>query len=327
MTSTAQTLAALLDPPRGVLVVDEYAESMASGTPGSGIPAGGLARMVLDTPGLDAFVSGVLLTRDGLGAVEPAARGLPGDGRGLLVGVRMDPAAVRGLDDDPDHQGSAALRDAMRHLAATRVSFVEWRAHVPPGEVEAGEVHVEARTLAVGAAVSQELGLLPMLTVAMPDLATHSIGVSQAVTANALRALRRELVRVGADPAAILLRTNMVHPGELHPTQASAEQVARATLRVLRESVPDEVPGVVFLSSGQSLERASENLAAIMALGVEEQVPWRLSFGFARPLVTAPVAAVQPGHDAGEALLDSCRRVSEAAHAALVPGARSAGRR
>ena len=292
-----ETAAAILAPPKGMLVADEYAEALVAGA-GDDAAVQKFAKMVVRTRDLGSYVSAVLLTP---GTFEAVAPRLPESQATPLLGVRLAP----GSDLRPE--------------LADRASFVEWRANLSPREVPRGAAHIEAAALATGAAAAQAAGLLPVLTVAMPDIGSSSIAVNQAVTTNALLYLRQELDRAGVDARHLLLRINMVIPGQSHPVAVDPGQVARLTVQVMERCVPSETPGVLLLSGGQSLDRACANLHAVTALAAERAVPWRVTFGFSRPLVSAAAGAGDED-EARRLLVHSARCASESLATAPVPG-------
>ena len=157
----------------------------------------------------------------------------------------------------------------------------------------------------------------------MPDFGTSSVGVTHAVTTNALLALRKELEKAGVDPAKLLLRVNMVVAGMAHPQRTDPDLVADLTVSMLQRCVPAETGGVLLLSGGQPLERACSNLRAISALAAERAVPWRLTFGFSRPLISAAAESFDSQSDNPEVsqqqLVSSARLASEALASSLVP--------
>lgn len=322
MRNTHQTVKDLLSPGRGVLVADEYVDRTiarrAPRHPGRSCTTSDYLRVALDSWGLESYLSGVLLTPETFRATEQlrTLKQYRDGSAPLLFGVRMDAARTRPLADG---RPSPDLPDVRRDLGENRIAgarFAEWRANVDPRTVARGEVHVDARALAQGAAASQAEDVLPMVTVAMPDLASHSQSVTQAVTANALRALFVELDSLRVDLAALVLRINMVVPGDHHRRQATPDEVAEATLRVIEETVPSEVAGIAFLSGGQDVARASENLAAIVGLARTRQVRSRLTFAFTRALVAESVAswACDPENapQAQRDLVQGCRLAGQA---------------
>jgi fructose-bisphosphate aldolase class 1 len=297
MRTIEETAAAILAPPKGMLVADEYAEAL--------VPSA--ADLALREPALTDHVSALLLTAETFAATLPLRRELSESPAELLAGVRMAPTGT-------------GVRDRLVEAARDGASFVEWRAHLSPLDVPHGATHIEADKLASVAAATQAEGLLPVLTIAMPDLGSSSITVNQATTTNALLALRDQLQRTGVDPRQLLIRLNMVVAGLSHPSPAAPDQVALQTLQLLEWALPSGTPGVLLLSGGQSLDQACANLSAVSALAAKQGVPWRVTFGFSRALVAAASGA--PGDDdaaARKLLVQSARLASESTATARVP--------
>ena len=291
MRTMDETAAAILAPPKGLLVVDEYAEALV-GTD----RAHRFTESVLRTEGLSDYVSAVLLTPEAFAALRP-------NGLRPLIGVRMTTQEI-----------------PLGHLAGRGASFVEWRENLSPLDVPLGSVHISAETLARGAAAAQAAGILPILTIAMPELGASSITITQAVTTNALLALRTELDRAGVDPRHLLVRINMVVPGLTNPVPADSQQVARLTTALLDKGIPAQTPGVLLLSGGQPLDQACSHLEAIAS---DPGHSWRVTYGFSRPLVASAAEAWVRTEDAAESgriLLQNCRRASESVAAALAAG-------
>ncbi len=196
----------------------------------------------------------------------------------------------------------------LAELARSGASFVEWRENLSPLDVPRGGVHVGVEALARGAAEAQAEGILPVLTIAMPDLGASSIQVNQAVTTNALLALRDEIDRAGVNPRHLLLRINMVVPGISNPVTADSEEVARRTVGLLEKGVPAETPGVLLLSGGQPLDQACMYLEAVAS---DPGHPWRVTFAFSRSLIAAAASAWVQDGEWERILLQSCRRASQ----------------
>lgn len=283
LTMTAKA-AALMSPGKGVLVLDDYARAAvdALARPAMSFPQ--FIELVMHSTSLSPYLSGLVVPPDAL----PATGTRPPE---ITLGVRM-----------PIPAGSFTL-------AEQDVGVAEWRANLSPGQVERGSTHTDAGALADGAAASIAASITPILTIAMPDLGTHSRGVTHAATANALTALSAALSRSGVDPAVVLMRVNMVVPGTDHPQQPTPEETAASTLTVLAESVPSDLGGVMLLSGGQSLDRACENLRAISSLARERSSQWPITFGFTRALVNAALDGSDPHDD----LVRACARASQSA--------------
>ena len=304
VTDVELTTKSLLAPSMGVLVLDEYAENIVNG---QGLWPTSFERfvsLVLSSSAIRPYVSGVLLAPRAFAASQTVRESIQLRDR-VLIGVRCTPP--QRLDD--------RLFEGLGRLRRGGARFAEWRANLPALEVGRGEVHVDCAALARGALASQLEELLPVLTVAMPDLGSHTLAVTQAATSNALIALFGELRQAGVNVNHMVLRVNMVVPGDHAPRAADPEQVAEATLRLLSTAVPAEVPGVIFLSGGQPLDRVCANLAAITCLAHTQDAPWRLSFGFTRAIVSSSIAGWDGTSGSPLAqlkLAESCQAASQA---------------
>lgn len=299
MPTMQETAARILSPAKGLLVADEYAES-PSAAGKDGLPP--LVRLALGSARVAGYASGVLLSERSFAARSPVDT----NEKQLLIGTRLSPPRV----------SVVSPRRTVEQLASEGADFVEWRANRRPGDVRKGDAHIDSRALARGASEAQAADLLPIITVAMPDIGNESLAVTEAVTTNALLALRRQLADVGVDPTSLLLRVNAVVPGLAHPVEADPQRVARATLRVLERALPDGLPGVLILSGGRPLHQACASLSAITSLAAERSAPWRITFGFSRPLFAASVGVID-GHSsvaAEDKLVESCREASESVH-------------
>lgn len=329
MGKAHETAEALLSPGKGLLVLDEYVDAMVQRLRAkrSGISVQKYLDLALATPELERWVSGILLSAEGFAASEPLRTSRRRTDAPIpLVGVRMDTGSTRLRTADRPADG---LADVRRRLAGTRragAAFVEWRANLDPLTVAPSTVHVDAEALARGAAASQLEDVLPVVTIAMPDLVSHSIGVTQAVTGNALTELFSQLQRFEVDTSAMLLRVNMVVGGKRNLTHTPHEDVARATLACISSRVHPSVPGIAFLSGGQLIQQACANLSAITALSHRQRRPWRLTFGFARALVSSSLELWRGDQNRAEAqreLIQSCRRASQALSSAIASGSTS----
>ncbi len=301
MSRTHRAAQSLLSPGRGILVLDEYVERAAAP-----FRTEEFVDVVLDTPGLESCVSAVLMSQPAFDGSRRARelRRLREPALPLQLGVLMRP----GPGDDVPGVLAANLRDG--------ATVAEWRAHTSPLQVPRGGVHVDAAALARGVAASQAEEVLPVVTVAMPDLATQSLGVTQAVTANALRELFDALDRQDVDLTAMVLRVNLVRAGDAHPRPTSPEDAARATLRVLAETVPDDVAGVAVLSGGRGVAGVGRDLGALVARARRTGSRRRLTFAFGRALADTPVRAWagSPGTapEVQRELVRGCRQASQA---------------
>ena len=193
--------------------------------------------------------------------------------------------------------------------------FAKFRAviHIGDGLPTDYAIHVNAHALARYAALCQEAGIVPIVEPEVLMDGDNTIERCEEVTTATLRAVFAEIQSQRVALEHMLLKPNMVVSGKQCPVQASVDEVAEATIRCFRRVVPAAVPGIVFLSGGQTPELASAHLNAINKLGPQ---PWRLSFSFGRALVD-PALAAWVGDDANraaaqEALLDRTRANADA---------------
>ena len=301
MTTIQETATTLLSPGKGILVLDRYAHEAISDSGVAGTTTEGYVELALSEPRLSPYVSGVVLTPD-LGAPIPD--------QPVLHGVVLDPTAV--VADRSGPSATSALRGRVMELNERGASFIEWRANMSTDKIARGETHVNASALAHAAAITQSLDVLPVVTAAIPEIELRGIYVTQAATSNALVELFRQFEIFGVDPAGVILRINMVVPSLDQPLLAGASDVARATLRVIGESTPENLAGIAFLSGGQKLNRACTNLSAICDLARRQNEPRTFTFGFTRALVVESLRLADTRHTMQSGLVSACRRASQA---------------
>lgn len=323
MGKAHQTAQSLLEPGTGILVADEYVDTMIerlmpADRTGARPSAGRYVDLVLGAPGLETWISSILLTGDTFAGLKPSRllRRHSESVQPMAFGVRMDAGRTRVVAGDGPMEGLDDVRRELADQHAAGAVFAEWRANLSPLDVAKGDAHIDAEALARGAAVSQSQDVLPLVTIAMPDLASHSAAVTQAVTGNALAELFTQMQRFEVDTSALLLRVNMVVAGDPGSQQTTSDDVAHATLKVISNNVPTDVPGIAFLSGGQTIDTACANLSAITTLNRASQAPWRLTFAFTRALVTSSLEVWQGDSANGAAaqreLLQSCRQAGQA---------------
>ena len=330
MGVTHQTAAELLSPGKGMLVFDEYADKLVrqvcgeAGIPDHDCSTGQYLAAALGAWGLEKYVSSMLLSHETFVASERLRRLRTATDAATPIrfGVRMDATRTRVPPDGSPTPGLDELRSGLLEHREAGAAFVEWRANLDPLTISPGEAHIDASALAQGAALSQSAQMLPVVTVAMPDLASHSAPVTRAVTSNALRELFSEMRRFDVDLSALVVRTNMIVPGDAHPKQSPPDAVAQATIQVLGDTAPAALAGVVLLSGGMPTDRAVAYLAALTALAMRQDVAWQPTFAFSRALVESSVRAwgCNPANavDAQRELIQSCRQMSQAVSAGSV---------
>ena len=222
-------------------------------------------------------------------AMESTIEGLLVRGKGILAADESSPTIAKRFADIKI-ASTEELRRSYRELGAY---FTKWRAVITIGEHIPTRTCIEANAeaLAMFAALSQEAGLVPIVEPEVLMDGDHSIGRCEEVTTVTLNSVFAALFEHRVVLEQMLLKTGMVLSGKDCPQQADVAEVADATIRCLLRSVPAAVPGIVFLSGGQSDEAATQRLNAIC--GVSD-VPWKLSFSFGRAL-QAPALKIWKG--------------------------------
>jgi fructose-bisphosphate aldolase class I len=294
-----ETARALVAPGKGILAADESFGTIGKRFEALGIESTEEQRrayrdMLLTTPGIGEFLSGVILFDETIRQSALDRTPFPAvlERQTILPGIKVDKGAkpLSGSSDESVTEGLDGLRERLREYGDLGARFTKWRAVVTiaPGLPSDYCLHVNAHALARYAALSQEAGLVPIVEPEVLMDGDHSIDRCFEVTKATLEAVFAELERQRIALEGMLLKPNMVVSGKDAPEQASLDEVAELTLRCLRETVPPAVPGIVFLSGGQSDEAATERLNAMNALGPH---PWQISFSYARALQAAAMAA------------------------------------
>jgi fructose-bisphosphate aldolase class I len=250
--------------------------------------------LLFTTPGFEEFVGGVILydetIRQSADDGTPFAELLAS--KGVVPGIKVDTGA-KPLARHPGEVvtfGLDGLPERCAEYVELGARFAKWRAVITigPGIPTDACIRANAHALARYAAICQEVGLVPIVEPEVLMDADNSIEVCHDVTTRTLRAQYEALAEQGVDLEGTLLKPNMVISGKKCPDQASAERVAELTLDCFRRVVPAMVPGIVFLSGGQTEVQATENLDAINRAGVS---PWPLSFSYGRALQASALDA------------------------------------
>ena len=293
------TARALVAPGKGILAADESLGTiekrfLSVGAPSTEASRRAYREMLFATPGLGEYISGVILfdetirqqASDGTPLAEVLAR------RGIIPGIKVDKGAkaLAGFPGDKVTEGLDALRDRLAEYGRLGARFTKWRAVITIGpEIPSRTcLTANAHALARFAALSQEAGLAPIVEPEVLMDGDHSIDRHCEVTETILEIVFQSLFEHGVRLEAMLLKPNMVLAGAECPQQADVAAAAEATLRCMQRTVPAAVPGIVFLSGGQSDMRATEHLNAVNRLG---SAPWELSFSFGRALQSPALIA------------------------------------
>lgn len=312
LASMAHTAQALVAPGKGVLAADESMPTMEKRLRGIGLESTEQRRreyreILFTTDGIGEFISGVILFDETIRQRAADGTAFPGVLReqGVIAGIKVDKGTspLAGFPGELVTEGLDGLRGRLADYVSIGARFAKWRAVISIGDRRPTVTCVEANAHALAryAALSQEAGLVPIVEPEVLMDGAHSLERCAEVTLATLRSVYEHLARHRVVLEASLLKPNMVLPGKDCPAQASLDEVADATIAALRETVPAAVPGIVFLSGGQSEEDATARLDAINRWDPQ---PWELSFSFGRAL-QAPVlrawAGDQANHDVAQA--------------------------
>jgi fructose-bisphosphate aldolase class I len=254
--------------------------------------------LLFTAPGIEAYISGIIMfdetirqsTQDGTSFPTLLIQ------RGIIPGIKVDKSThdLPGFPGEKITEGLDGLRGRLAEYRTMGARFTKWRAVITIGDGIPTPycIAANAHALARYAALSQEAGLVPIVEPEVLMDGAHTIERCEAVTADTLQQVFAQLHAHHVLFEGMLLKPNMVLSGKECPQQASVDDVAEATLRCFRRFVPAAVPGIVFLSGGQSAERATEHLNAMNTLG---DYPWELSFSYGRAL-QGPVLETWRGH-------------------------------
>ena len=299
MTNLAETAQALVAEGKGILAADESAGTIKNRFDSIGLESTEDNRRdyrttLFTTPGAAQYISGVIL-------FDETLRQLAADGsrmvdiltrQGIIPGIKVDVGAkpLAGHPEETVTEGLDGLRDRAAEFARLGARFTKWRAVYRIGEVipSAAGMTANAHALARYAALAQDAGLVPIVEPEVLMDGPHDIETCEAVTEEVLRTVYSELALQEVELEGTLLKPNMVLSGTECDEQADVQEVAEATVRVLKRTVPAAVPGIVFLSGGQSAEVATLHLNAMNKIG---GLPWKLSFSYGRALQAAPLKA------------------------------------
>ena len=289
LQSTAQALVA---EGKGILAADESTGTIKKRLDSIGVDSTENTRrayreLLFTTEGAEEFISGVILYDETIR--QSASDGTPFpkvlESRGIIPGIKVDlgakPLAL--TDGETITEGLDGLRDRLEEYRELGARFAKWRATYSITADKPSEycVWTNAHALARYAALCQEAGLVPIVEPEVLQDGTHTIAESRKATGRVLQAVYTELHDQRLDFRGTLLKPNMVLSGYDASDRASADEVADVTLECFYKHVPAAVPGIVFLSGGQSDEDATAHLNAINARGPH---PWQLSFSYGRAL-------------------------------------------
>ncbi|MDX1453684.1 MAG: class I fructose-bisphosphate aldolase, partial [Oleiphilaceae bacterium] len=287
-----ETARAMVAPGKGILAADESTPTIKKRFDSINVESTEDVRrryrqMLFAAPGMEEFISGVIMFEETL--FQKTDDGVPFTkmlaDKGVIPGIKVDKGAkpLAGADGETVTEGLDGLRDRLIEYREAGARFAKWRAVITIGDgIPSGYcIHTNAHALARYAALCQEQDIVPIVEPEVLMDADNSIEVCEQVTSSTLKAVFDELYAQNVMLEGIVLKPNMVISGKQCPEQADVEEVAQRTVSTLLKHVPAAVPGIAFLSGGQSDELATAHLDAMNRLG---DLPWSLSFSYGRAL-------------------------------------------
>ncbi len=287
-----ETAQAMVAPGKGILAADESGPTIKKRFDTIGVESSGETRqayrnLLFTTPGIQEFISGVILFDETMGQSTRKGILFPKflAGRGIIPGIKVDKGLtpIPGTSDEKATQGLDGLAERMEKYRELGAGFAKWRGVLEIGNHQPTRlgVDINAHALARYAAISQRAGLVPIVEPEILITGPHDIETCERVSQWVLGRVFSELAHHRVILEGMILKPSMVTSGDGHPDQADIETVAKATIRTFKQSVPAAVPGIVFLSGGQSSELATAHLNAMNQMG---GCPWELSFSYGRAL-------------------------------------------
>ena len=291
----AETARAMVAPGKGIIAIDESSATCAKRFAGVGIEnteenRRAYRELLLTAPNANQYLSGAILfdetIRQSTKSGVPFAKYMADNG--MIPGIKVDKGthALAGFPGEVVTEGLDGLRDRLAEYYKLGARFAKWRAVINIGEDIPSGTCIEANSHALAryAALCQEQGLVPMVEPEVIMDGDHDIETCYEVTEVTLRSLFDALYNQNVMLEGTILKASMVVPGKDCPDQASVEEVAESTLMCLKSAVPAILPGIVFLSGGQSDEAATAHLDAMNRMGPN---PWPLSFSYGRAMQQA----------------------------------------
>ena len=274
MSELYQTALKIVSNGKGILAADESNPSMIKKFDSINVKSNPENRLnyreiLFSADGMKNCIGGVILFDETIKQITSSGTSIPDliDNSGTIIGIKVD----MGLKEHPDSseekvtEGLDGLKERLEEYYKMGARFTKWRALLNISEKYPSEIAIQsnANTLAKYAALVQESNMVPIVEPEVLMDGDHDINKCYQVTAKVLTACYAELKLHNVDLKGTLLKPNMVLPGTLSQNRNSTEEIAKMTLKCLKENVPSEVPGIAFLSGGQSEIEATRNLNEI----------------------------------------------------------------
>ena len=288
---------AMVSSGKGILAADESTSTMdekrlaSIDLPGNPENRRKFRQILFTAPQIEQYISGVIMYDASI--KKTTDEGIPFadllTARGIIPGIKVD-KGVRPFQEFPGEMVTQGLDDLDKRLEVyyrLGARFAKWRAVINIGDgLPTNEcLSVNAVMLARYAALCQEVGIVPMVEPEVIFDGAHDIARAEEVTTQTLQTLFNTLTQYRVDLKGVILKSSMVLAGKEYEKQSTPEEVAEATVRTFQNSVPHEVPGIVFLSGGQDALRATENLQAVAKVQAKRDTQsWAITFSYSRAL-------------------------------------------
>lgn len=316
----------LVAPVKGVLAADESTGTIKKRFDKIGLESNpdtnlSYRKMLFSTPGIEDYISGVILYDETIRqSIDGVAVSKYLENKGILPGIKVDAGAVDmpNFPEEKITEGLDKLKQRLEEYAQMGAKFAKWRAVITIGQGIPTDTCIEsnAEGLARYAALCQGANIVPIVEPEVLMDADNSLEVCKEVTKKTLKTVFDRLKAHRVSLEGIILKPNMVISGKKSSTQTNSQEIAKATVDTFLETVPAQVPGIVFLSGGQTPDQATENLYEINKISGS---PWQLSFSYGRALqdeaLTTWGGKEENVESAQKAFIARCKKVSLARQA------------
>ena len=310
MTNINEIATQMVTPGKGILAADESSGTIKKRFDSINVESTeenrmNYRRILFETQeAMQNYISGVILFDETLRQSNNDGKKLIDiiNDAGSLPGIKVDMGAkeLALMSGETVTEGLDGLRERLEEYSNLGAKFAKWRAVISISDKIPSTLCIDANSHALArySALCQEAGIVPIVEPEVLMDGSHTIERCYEVTKDTLTKVFEELIKHKVDLKGICLKPNMVIDGKECSKKSSSEEIAKMTINCFKETVPSEVPGIVFLSGGQSEIEATENLNEINKI---EGTPWNLSFSYGRALQASALKAWQGNHENEEA--------------------------
>jgi fructose-bisphosphate aldolase class I len=303
-----KTASELVAAGKGILAADESNGTMSNRLEAVGVSASSETRNayranLFSANGYEKFISGVILFDETIRQKMPDGRSIPDalTSLGVYPGIKVDTGAKNLANHEGEKitEGLDGLRERCEEYFSMGARFAKWRAVIEIGDGKPSDacISTNAHALARYASICQEQGLVPIIEPEVLMAGIHDAETCYEVTSSILQATFEQCRIQGVHIPGALLKPNMIIAGNSCSEQISREKVAQMTIDCLTEQVPNDLPGIVFLSGGQSDEDATAHLNLMNSMAINH--PWQLSYSFGRALLANALKTWATGDNEG----------------------------